>query len=242
MGQHGVGAAAQYYFHKEPSQLTLAESAILVGMAPDPMHVRIDFGRVSDGERTALGRMNFFFPRRYGSRETDYAESIPLDHLVYPDKDAWDRGATEQIPGTWHGVSFYFFVDPNSPNPIDRVAPCLKDRLASFLDDARLHYHVVGIDHLGCYNDRSMRQAAAMLSAHAFGQALDISAFRFADGTRATVTDHTTAKTARRLQPLETLLKRHFDVVVDWRDDPLRHQTHFHCEVRGPRPTEPRPA
>jgi hypothetical protein len=237
MGQHGIVAASEYYFHKVPTQLTVAESACLVGMVPDPMHEHLDPRRVTEGERTALGRMVFFFPRRYSLTSVDDAMAIPLDRLMYPFKDAWDRGATETIPAVWHGVGFYYFADPGEPTDINNVAACLKPELGAFLDDARHHFRLTGIDHLGVYADRPMRQSSATISAHAYGQAIDISGFRFADGTRVRVADHDEPGVAQRLAPIETMLKRHFDIVVDWRDDPLRHQTHFHCEVQGPRYT-----
>lgn len=241
LGQNGIAAAAKFYFHKTPSQLTLPESAVLVGTVPDPMHVSLDQVRLAEGEQTALGRMGYFFPQRYSENDIDDAESIPMDRLVYPFKDAWDRGATGEIPAIWHGVSFYSYVDPDNPRQIPYVAPCLLTRMAKFLDDARQHYHLIGIDDLGVYNDRTMRQSSTKLSAHAFGQAIDISGFRFADGSRVTVADHGNPEVRRRLAPLEALLRKYFDIVVDWENDPLRHQTHFHVEVTGPRSTAPRP-
>ncbi len=240
MGQHGIKAASAYYFHKTPAQLTAAEAAILVGIVPDPMQVQLDLNRVQRGQQTALGRMAFFFPGKYTQTDVDTVSAIPLDHLIYPYKDSWDRGATETIPGTWHGVSFYFFADPEVPEDINNASACIKPELAGFLDEAHNTYHLVGVDHLGLYNDRGMRQADSVLSAHAFGQAIDISGFRFADGTRVTVKDRSNPKSLERLLIMESLLKKHFDIVVDWKDDPLRHQTHFHCEVRGPRDFAPR--
>jgi hypothetical protein len=242
MGQHGVSAAAQFYFHKPPSRLTLAESACLVGTVPDPMQGEIDPQRVTDGEQTALNRMAFFFPRRYNRQDVNNAMSIPLDRLVYPFKDAWDRGATEIIPGTWHGVSFYFFANPNNPGDIGNVSASLKPALASFLDDARSKLGLTGIDHLGVYNDRSMRQNERIVSAHAFGQAIDISGFRFKDESEIKVADHSNPNVLAKLNTIEACLNRYFPVIVDWRDDPKWHQTHFHCEVRGSRSSAPRAA
>jgi predicted double-glycine peptidase len=241
MGQHGITAAARYYFHKTPDKLTLAESAILVGIVPDPMQKQVDPQRLLDGQHTALNRVRYFFPNRYSQEECDLASWYPLNMLLYPEKDAWDRGATGQIPSDWHGVKFFFFANPDEPLSIDQASLSLKDRLAGFLDDAHEHLHVVGIDHLGVYNDRSTRQEDKIISSHAYGQAIDISGFRFADGSRVSVKDHNTPKVMARLAPLEAMLKRHFDAVVDWNDEPKYHQTHFHTEVKGLRPTTPRP-
>jgi len=245
-GCHGITAAAKYYFHTAPQDLTVAQSAILVGLVPDPPQPDIvaqsqktlqyeNLGKLAQGEHTALGRMAFFLPGRYSDVQLGEEQRIPLDRLIYPYKDAWDRGATEQIPATWHGVGFYFFADPEYPTGINNVAPCLKDRMAGFLDEARSRYYIRGIDHLGVYDDRTMRQSAATLSAHAYGQAIDISGFRFADGREISVADHDNPEVARQLAHIETLLRRHFDIVVVWHEDPLRHETHFHCEVRGAR-------
>ncbi len=237
MGQHGIKAAAAYYFHKTPESLTLPESALLVGLVPHPPQTPADFndGRLSQGEQTALGRIAFFFSHRYSQAEVQAAGRIPLDNLIYPDKDALDRGATDIIPATWHGVGFYFFADPEEPNSMDHVSSSLKPALAAFLDEAHQRFGLTGLDHLGVYNDRPMRQSQTALSAHAFGQAIDVSGFRFKNGSHISVKDHADPKVAVRLAFMEALLRKHFPVVVDWRDDPLRHQTHFHCEVRGPR-------
>ena len=240
MGHRGIASAARGYFHKTPAELTVAESAILVGIAPDPMQRELDLDRVQNGERAALGRMAHFFPERYGQAQMEQAQNIPVDRLIYPDKDAWDRHATDSAPAVWHGVAFYFFADPDIPGDLDRMATCLKERLPAFLAEARQKYSVTGIDHLGVYNDRSTRQSNQIISAHAFGQAIDISGFRFADGTRVRVADHADPAAACRLGPLEALLKRHFDIVVDWNEDPARHGTHFHVEVKGRRNYSPR--
>jgi hypothetical protein len=114
-GCRGVTAAARYYFHETPAQLTTAQSAILVGLVPDPPQADPlyqsqgepqyeDLSALQQGQQTALGRMAFFYPRRYTQADINAASSIPLERLVYPYKDAWDRGATSKIPAVWHGV------------------------------------------------------------------------------------------------------------------------------------------
>ena len=237
MGQHGIKAAAAYYFHKTTDRLTLPESAILVSLVSHPPQIpgELNNANLLQGEKMALDRIAFFFPHRYSQAEVQAAGNIPLDHLIYPDKDALDRGATDFVPATWHDVGFYFFADPEETNSIDHVSSSLKPALAAFLDEAHRRFGLIGLDHLGVYNDRPMRQSQTTLSAHAFGQAIDVSGFRFKNGSHISVKDHADPKIAAHLAPLEALLKKHFPIVVDWRDDPLRHQTHFHCEVRGPR-------
>lgn len=246
MGCHGIVTAAAYYFHTTPAKLTLAQSAVLVGMVPNPPQPDPNFAKageaqyedlsvLSQGEQTALGRIAYYFPGKYSEAQIDQAQDQPLDQLIYPYRDAIDRGAIDTIPAVWHGVGFYFFADPNEPTDINNVSPYLLPELAGFIEEAKRRYHLTGIDHLGVYNDRGMRQARVVLSAHAYGQAIDISGFRFADGSQLMVSDHDNSKLLSKLLAMEDLLKRHFDIVVDWKDDPLRHGTHFHCEVRGPR-------
>ncbi|CAN5220202.1 extensin family protein [soil metagenome] len=48
---------------------------------------------------------------------------------------------------------------------------------------------VVGIEQLGTYNCRPIRGSTTTLSEHGYADAIDVSAFRLADGTRVTVTD-----------------------------------------------------
>lgn len=83
MGQKGIRKASAFYFRKSPEKLSLAESAILVGMvsyAPNkwPKTARIERGRV-----TALKRIAYWFPGRYSQQEFDAALNVPL-HAILP--------------------------------------------------------------------------------------------------------------------------------------------------------------
>jgi hypothetical protein len=250
MGNHGIRQASAYYFHTTPDKLTLAQSATLVGLVPEPPR-RLpalaadrepEYENLDDlslGEQTALGRIAYFFPERYSSARIAEAQSVSLEKLIYPYKDAWDRGATDTLPAIWHGISFYYYADPNTPADVNHVSPCLEPELAGFIDQARKKYQLVGIEHLGVYDDRTMRQSETVTSAHAFGQAIDISGFKFGNGTEINVRDHDNPSVLAKLLTIEALLKKHFDIVVDWRNEPVFHQTHFHCEVRGPRVDAP---
>jgi hypothetical protein len=235
MGQHGIKAAARHYFHKTPAELTLAESAVLVGLVPKPPQQELDLEELAQGRRTALARIALRWSNRYTQTDIEKAAQIPLDRLMYPFKNAWDRGATEHIPPVWQQVSFYAFVSEEIPASIPYVSSVLKWRLAQFLKEARRRHKVVGIDHLGVYADRPVRGSKAVLSAHAFGQAIDIAGFRFADGSHVRVKEHADPRVARRLAPLAALLRRHFDVVLDWQNEPKRHHDHYHAEVKGKR-------
>lgn len=98
MGQRGVDAAARYYFHKTPSQLTLADSAMLVGLVPHPPDQHLSPYQLLAGQRTALQRIRLRWPDRYSEVDITNADQIPLDHLIYLDDSSVDREGTEQLP------------------------------------------------------------------------------------------------------------------------------------------------
>ena len=160
--------------------------------------------------------------------------NVPIHRLIYPFKTAWDRGTTEQVPARWHGVNFYYILSSEGgPEPIYNVAPLLKTRLAAFLEEAHRRFHVVGINHIGVYQDRPVSNLTTASSSHAFGQAFDITGFQFSDGSVAKVKNRANLHIATRLQPIVALLRQHFDVVSDWCADPKRHGDHLHAEVEG---------
>ncbi|CCW33941.1 extensin-like protein [Chthonomonas calidirosea] len=252
LGYHGIAQAAWGYFYTTPDKLTLAQSALLAGLVshppkPDPQlaatgeaqYVPLD--KMAHWQQTALGRLSAFFGDRYTTAQLQQAARIPIDRFVRPYRDVYDRGATDFIPAHWLGVSFYSFVNPQIPASIPNVAPCLKQHLAAFLLLAHKTLGLVGIHHLGVYNDRTIRNDLAHLSAHAYGQAIDIAGFVFSNRTTMWVKDHDNPSVTPKLLKVEKLLKRHFDLVLDWQNNPSEHQTHFHCEVRGPRPPAPTP-
>lgn len=82
MGQRGIEAAARFYFHKTPDKLTLAESAVMVGMVPyaptkwpDPALIEMQRGK-------ALDRIAFFFTDVYTEEEIEKARKTPLKTLL----------------------------------------------------------------------------------------------------------------------------------------------------------------
>lgn len=82
MGQHGIFAAAQHYFRKTPAQLTLAESAILVGIVPDPPRRKLTLYRLKTGRDKALSRIEARWSVRYTETELHTAESFPLESML----------------------------------------------------------------------------------------------------------------------------------------------------------------
>ena len=209
---------------------------MLVGLVPLPPASDLTLAQLEEGRQTALGRIQYFLPGRYSDADISLAGKLPIERIIYPFKDAWDRHADQSLLATWEGVSFYYDLDPGNPSDLENMHPLLKDRLKSFILDARSRLRLVGLDHIGIYNDRLQRGSRNVTSAHAFGQAMDLSGFRFSDGFHIRVADHEkNPEILRKLNQIEVLLRRHFDIVVDWREDPKRHFDHFHVEVSGPR-------
>lgn len=238
MGYRGVDQAAEGYFHRTPAQLTLPMSATLVGIVPKPPRCAedlADLGRIAEGRQVALDRIRAFFPDKYAKSATLAAGGVELSHLIYPLKDAWDRHVDSSLPADWNGICFYFDLAPGKPAPLNGMHRSLMRRLVKFLSEAHRQFGLVGIDHIGTYNDRLQRGSKRSISAHAFGQAIDISGFRFADGSRFRVADHEALSAQPRLAAMEKLLRRYFDLVIDWKRDPVGHGNHFHAEVFGPR-------
>ncbi len=81
MEQHGISNAAQYYFHKTPKELTLAESAMLAGLIPRPIR-SLSFYQLSVGQHRSLNLMNYFWGDRYPVSDTDQAKAIPVQLLL----------------------------------------------------------------------------------------------------------------------------------------------------------------
>jgi hypothetical protein len=158
---------------------------------------------------------------------------ILLEGTSLPERwAAWKRqrrGATETIPASWNGVGFFFNFAEES-QPIAFAHPSLKRRLNEFLVEVKSKQDLTGLDHLGIYADRYV-EGTSTLSTHADGKAIDIAGLRFADGRRLAVSEHDQPEKAKQLRELASLLRQHFDVVLDW-DYDAKHANHFHAEVR----------
>ncbi len=224
MDQRGVLAASRFYFHKEPAQLGLAESAVLVGLA----------ARVP---RHWLDEETLQAARREGLQHLHRTEPDPpsLEELVPAYLSPRERGAVDSLPGFGEHVDLFGYGRSDVPTGIRRVAPRLAVQLNELFREAFFLLDLRGADHLGVYADRLVRGSATSVSAHAYGQAIDLSGFRYADGTRALVADHEDSATLVRLTQIEDLLRAYCDVVITWRDDPTLHSDHYHCEVKAER-------
>lgn len=120
-GAYGVGAAAQTYFHKPVSELTLSESALLVGLIPAPSDLdpRLDpFGAEAARQRV-LGAM-----LEVGFIDQPTHDAARAEMLWYAGLGAPDRPATVYHPPRE--------VDPGTnPYFLDYVRRELVDRFGA---------------------------------------------------------------------------------------------------------------
>lgn len=84
--QYGIESAAQYYFGKSASQVTLPEAATLIGIVKDPDNLRIDVEAnlaASEGRRDyVLGRM--LDEQKITQAQYDEAIATPLEPVITP--------------------------------------------------------------------------------------------------------------------------------------------------------------
>ncbi|GIV21585.1 MAG: hypothetical protein KatS3mg023_3336 [Armatimonadota bacterium] len=75
LGAEDIGTACRVYFGKRPKDLTLAESAFLAGVLPEPPKRREELtpAKVERCKRRALERLGYFFARRYSSEQIERA-------------------------------------------------------------------------------------------------------------------------------------------------------------------------
>jgi hypothetical protein len=249
MGQHGITAAARYYFHTTPDRLTLAQGAVLVGLISSPPHVWLSGPRLDSGRTTALGRVAFWFPGRYTQAQLDAAQSVPLQSLIYPYWTPERRGANATIQVVCHGTALYTADGPYTiEEPLEHVHPLLAARLSAFCADAaRLPQRagVVGVAVLRAFYDRPLPHEVpggdpGTVPAHAYGQAIDLCGFYFADGAGCCQQVGGSGRSAEkmaRMAVVMALLRTHFAIVVLCDGDgSASDPAHFHCEVRAPRP------
>jgi len=75
LGAEDIGTACRVYFGKQPKELTLAESAFLAGVLPEPPKRREELtpAKVERCKRRALSRLGYFFAWRYSSEQIERA-------------------------------------------------------------------------------------------------------------------------------------------------------------------------
>ena len=82
MGQHGIEAAARCYFHKSPIKLTLAESALLVGLVPYSPKKWLSKELAELQRSKAIGRISYWFPDEFTQAELDSALNQPISSMM----------------------------------------------------------------------------------------------------------------------------------------------------------------
>jgi len=166
-----------------------------------------------------------------------------LDGLNIPDVD-WQlppigtpgpRGMIN-CPTSLSGVTFYHWQDERSqkfvtPHNNPWINSDLVDSLAAMCRDLA-DQGVVGIEHIGIYNDRNIRGSNTK-SSHAFGLGIDISGFKFADGRTIYVEDHDNPIARAVLEHIrDDVLSKYFTTVLDWTYQ--YHDNHFHVNLPYP--------
>ncbi|GIV17330.1 MAG: hypothetical protein KatS3mg022_2765 [Armatimonadota bacterium] len=75
LGAEDIGTACRVYFGKQPKELTLAESAFLAGVLPEPPKRReeLTLEKVERCKRRALSRLGYFFGWRYSPEQIERA-------------------------------------------------------------------------------------------------------------------------------------------------------------------------
>ncbi len=96
MGQHGIDAAANYYYKKSPRDLTLVESALLVGLVPHNPQRWPNCDSIEKGRNTALARIEYWFPHSYSKQKLLAAGRTPLRDLLNTTQVACSEGALKR--------------------------------------------------------------------------------------------------------------------------------------------------
>jgi hypothetical protein len=102
------------------------------------------------------------------------------------------------------------------------------------LAERDLRRRIVAITHLGAYSCRANTGRSGELSQHAYGRAIDISGFRFSDGTAASVQHDWRGRgsVTNFLHDVARNACRYFSVVLT-PDSNRDHYNHFHLDI-GP--------
>jgi len=97
LGAEDIGTACRVYFGKKPKELTLAESAFLAGVLPEPPKSRDELTseKVERCQRRALTRLGYFFAWRYSP---DQIERAMRERVVF----VWERAYPASPDPSWH--------------------------------------------------------------------------------------------------------------------------------------------
>lgn len=129
-------------------------------------------------------------------------------------------------------------ISLDKPVTIDcSMVPALEAWLAEVVQpsaQARLGAAVVGLESFGAYSCRSIDHLeGAQLSEHAFGNAIDVSGFKLADGREISIVREwkkTDTQESAFLHEIQAGACQHFTTVLAPGSDPF-HYNHFHLDL-----------
>lgn len=162
-------------------------------------------------------------------------EPPPLDYGQWkiPPLEGGGPKGTVRCPTSLSGITFYYYQNSQErkflfPHEGPWIHPNLVGALASLCRDLSRE-GVIGIEHIGIYNDRYI-YGTNVKSSHAYGLGIDISGFQFSDGRVVLVEDHDNPNTRKVLEHIrDAYLKKYFPTVLDWNYQ--RHDNHFHVNL-----------
>jgi len=173
--------------------------------------------------------------------QRDLEKWLARNDQVFPEPPEWHLPPIERLgprgmahcPTSLSGVTFYYYEDSLERKFIDPhdgpwIHPDLVSSLGALCRDLQ-NEGIVGIEHIGIYNDRNIHGTNTK-SSHAYGRGIDIAGFLFADGRKLMVEDHEDPESRATLEHIrDTYLKKYFPTVLDWTYQ--RHDNHFHVNI-----------
>jgi len=162
--------------------------------------------------------------------------NIPDVEWELPMIDGYGPRGMVRCPTNLAGITFYYWQDDRSekfvtPHSGPWIHPDLINSLGAMCADLAAE-GVVGIEHIGIYNDRNIRGSNTK-SSHAFGLGIDISAFEYSDGRTVHVQDNDDPESRAILAHIrDDILNKYFTTVLDWTYQ--LHDNHFHVNLPYP--------
>jgi hypothetical protein len=223
MGQVGIQGATDFYFQKVPSDITIVESAFLAGIISNPPRKFLLQDQIIKATSIGLFRLNNLFSFRYELPRVTRAQVL---RMVIPYSGPYERGAYATIPPVIFGVKLFYYTDLSNARGRNAVNPALRDAFIEFVLDAKDLFGITAVENMGVFNDRLQTNSSDYLSSHAYGRAIDISAFQYHNAIKSPVIEHD-----ETLIPIITLAQKYFDIVLTPFNDPISHNNHIHAEV-----------
>ncbi len=162
--------------------------------------------------------------------------TIPSPGWHLPPIEGMGPRNTVHCPTSLSGVTFYYWDDERErkfliPHNGPWAHPDLIGSLGGLCADLAKE-GVVGIEHIGIYNDRNIR-GTNVKSSHAYGLGIDFSGFQYSDGRMILVMDHDDPEVRSVLEHIrDDYLEKYFTTVLDWTYQ--HHENHFHVNLPYP--------